>query len=116
MPYKQIWFDAPHDMSISVIPGDKDTPPAGYVLNGGLYGCPQAIRDIAALIQLVQAGRKIPEDQPVTLYYCYHCRGWIAGVPGQYHEDNIGLLSGRRGEVFHCRRCGNEIGFFGMMS
>ena len=53
-------------------------------------------------------------DKP--FYECYWCRGWIEGEPMQENVDTIAPLSGRRGTVSYCRRCGKEIGFFGMMS
>ena len=47
---------------------------------------------------------------------CPMCKGWIEGAPNEYREDTIGPLCGRRGTTSHCRRCGWEIGFSGMMS
>lgn len=49
-------------------------------------------------------------------YKCRYCGGWIEGQPNQYEEDTLAPLAGRRGTVKHCRRCGREIGFFGMVS
>jgi len=57
--------------------------------------------------------RKKPDG---IAYKCHWCKGWIEGEPIREHEDTIGPLSGREGTVEYCRRCGLEIGFFGMVS
>jgi hypothetical protein len=49
-------------------------------------------------------------------YYCRYCRGWIKGKPNRFEIDTIALLSGRKGTVLHCIRCGAEIDFFGIYS
>jgi len=49
-------------------------------------------------------------------YHCPYCDGWIEGSPIREEENTIGPLCGRSGVVLYCRRCGEEIGFFGEMS
>jgi len=57
-----------------------------------------------------------PERLAKPCYHCRYCGGWIEGHPNQYEENSLGPLSGRKGTASHCRRCGQEIAFFGMMS
>lgn len=49
-------------------------------------------------------------------YYCKYCEGWVEGEPWHESEDTIGPLCGRRGHSEVCKRCDNEISFFGMVS
>jgi hypothetical protein len=54
-------------------------------------------------------------------YFCHYkeCNGWILGEPIEHEENSISPshpLSGRQGTSYHCRRCGGEIGFNGMVS
>jgi hypothetical protein len=49
-------------------------------------------------------------------YECRYCGGWIEGRPNRFQEDTFAPLARRRGTVEHCRRCGEEINFFGVMS
>jgi len=51
-----------------------------------------------------------------TCYRCRYCDGWIEGKPYCSRVDNMARLSGRRGTVEYCQRCGQEINFFGMVS
>ena len=44
------------------------------------------------------------------------CGGWIAGEVEMNREDSMSILSGRRGIVYNCRRCGKELHFFGSVS
>lgn len=50
------------------------------------------------------------------LYYCGTCEGWIDASPGTRTVDDLGLLSGRRGIVTYCKRCGHELSFRGAVS
>lgn len=60
----------------------------------------------------------VHEEKPQGVYHkCFACGGWIEGRANRFQEDSIGgPLSGRKGTVEHCRRCGQEINFFGMRS
>lgn len=49
-------------------------------------------------------------------YECHYCGGWIEGRENRYRVNTLAPLAGRRGTVMHCRRCGNEIDFFGVVS
>lgn len=50
--------------------------------------------------------------------YCRHCGGWVKSHANMYsvNTTNSHSLSGRNGQDFHCARCGERIGFMGMMS
>lgn len=55
--------------------------------------------------------------KPVGIYYeCKYCGGWIEGSTNRYREDTLSILAGRRGTVEYCRRCGQEINFFGVQA
>ncbi len=49
-------------------------------------------------------------------YYCRFCKGWVEGEPNEYKVNTLGLLSGRQGTEYCCRRCGNEIDFVGCVA
>jgi hypothetical protein len=49
-------------------------------------------------------------------HFCPDCDGWIPGQAIKRREDTIRMLSGRRGIVYCCCRCGAEISFFGIIS
>lgn len=49
-------------------------------------------------------------------YKCRYCDGWIEGQPNRYKIDTLALLAGRRGTEEYCRRCGQKIRFFGVIS
>ena len=51
-------------------------------------------------------------------YYCGNCKGWIMGEPNDYYINNLAPehLAGRRGHDYYCRRCGENVGFSGIVS
>lgn len=101
MPFKQVWFDAPKDMSIQVF---KDLPEGYTEEDKGFFA---------------QSFRIAKTEKYSFAYFCNHkeCKGWILKLPNEYEENTIdGFLSGRKGTAFYCVRCGNEIGFEGMYS
>ena len=49
-------------------------------------------------------------------HFCRKCKGWIPGKANSFHENTLGVLSGREGIAYHCQRCGKEIYFFGKIS
>lgn len=52
-----------------------------------------------------------------VLYKCdQFCDGWVPGIPRQFREDTMEVLSGRRGVVTECCRCGLELEFSGTVS
>lgn len=100
MPYKSEWFDAPKNMSVQVF---KDLP-ENYIEEPRYF--------------LNKSFRIAKTAKYSFAYFCNHkeCKGWILELPNEYEENTIGILSGRKGTVFYCVRCGNEIGFEGMYS
>lgn len=46
-------------------------------------------------------------------HWCPTCEGWIAGDPITTFEQEQGILCGRQGTVYYCRRCRTELGFMG---
>jgi hypothetical protein len=60
--------------------------------------------------QAVAPGGKI-------VHFCSKCAGWIAGHPlCQTDDDRENFRDGRRGRVLRCRRCGEELSFFGVFN
>lgn len=111
MPWKQVWEPNPSDDNIPLL---KELPPEFKQGDFSWGGVKTASIPVDVLIREHQEGKKIPKI--TSYYYCDDCKGWIAGYPYEYREDDIGPLCGRRGTVFSCIRCGNEIGFNGMVS
>lgn len=55
------------------------------------------------------------------MYFCPHreCNGWIDGLPTEHEVHTMSQhhpLSGRDGTEYYCHRCGQEIGFIGMVA
>jgi len=94
MPYEQHWIPAPKDMSLPV---RKDIP-EGVEQNWLGY-------------------RSVTKGGLVRWYHCHYCDGWIEGHPSDYEvNNNLGSLGGREGTEYYCKRCGEEIAFFGKMA
>lgn len=104
MPYKLVWEPAPENKDIPVL----ETLPEGLNEKPCWGNYKMAETPLEEVIS-----KKIPW---IYYYHCHWCKGWIKGRPNEYREDTIGPLSGRRGTAFYCIRCGNEIGFSGMVS
>lgn len=105
MPYKQVWFDASKDENIEVY---RDLPPEYHERKFGLWGVKQAELNVEYW----------KDDKELWMYECHHCNGWIKGEPNKYEINTLrpSQLAGRQGTEFYCRRCGNQIGFMGIMS
>ena len=103
MPYQTTWVAAkkdPNRKCYAILPD-------GYEVASGLFACYQlASKDGTRCA--------IPEN---ALHFCEKC-GWVEGYPNQYKVNTLDSahLSGQRGEDYHCARCGNHIGFSGVMS
>ena len=93
-PWRQVWEPAPQDMSIKVWKEDE----------------------LPENISVIGKKRAITQDGTRWFYYCRFCEGWIEGEPNAYDEDTMGPLCGRRGVASHCKRCGEEINFCGVIS
>lgn len=95
MPYVQHWEPAPKDPKLVVL---KELPP-GKVRERD-WGVREAFVD----------------GNPY--HYCDCCKGWIEGSASEYAVNtlNPGMLSGKRGREFYCKRCGKEIEFIGARS
>lgn len=100
MPWETVWRPPRVDDTLAVWPGDHHHPPDGYILDGLVIGP-------------LTAHRSSPYG---CVYLCCQCGGWIEGHADEYQVNDLGPLSGRRGTEFYCRRCGAEVGFFGMMA
>lgn len=96
MPYEQHYVPAPRDPSLTV----HDDLPREFAERALSFG-------------YLEAEARNPFR---TMYFCRKCEGWIEGHPNSYREDTMAPLSGRRGTAYHCRRCGEEIAFTGMVS
>lgn len=103
MPYEQRWVPAPTDMSIKVIAGNATSPPDGTTLEDNTFG-------------MAPYPRAVKKTPFVKFYHCRQCEGWIEGYPSEFRVNTLGVLSGRQGVDFHCRRCGDNIGFEGRRS
>lgn len=100
MPYQQTYVSAPKDMTMPLYKGTANKPPFGYTLWWELYGVANAVHLLTR----------------ESIYFCERCEGWVDGRPNEYGVHTLGILCGRDGVEFHCRRCGNEIAFFGKMA
>ena len=49
-------------------------------------------------------------DGEKRYHYCGICGGWVLGDPSLHFEDTRNI-KGRRGTVYQCRKCMNEIVF-----
>lgn len=62
------------------------------------------------------SGYAVEDGKYYTFHFCSRCKGWIEGYPSSRNEHSLGMLSGRSGDSYHCRRCGHEISFVGRVS
>lgn len=97
MPYETQYVPAPRDLTLPVLP----QPPVEAVIHRAA--------DWNAPYDTARAPSR-------WFYKCRHCDGWIEGHAGSYRENTLAPLSGRSGTAYHCIRCGEEIGFSGMVS
>jgi hypothetical protein len=97
MPYHLVWEPAPKDESLTVF---KELPDGYEKHSLSIFGFDEVHKGLN------------------TMYFCYHCNGWIEDYPNTFSINtlNSSRLAGRCGTEFFCRRCGKEIGFIGMMS
>lgn len=102
MPYRNQWFDAPKDMSLTV---HKELPEGVH-------------EDSLRFLHNLKEASGYTGLYYVTFHFCKHCGGWIEGHANEYEVNtlNSSRLSGRRGTEYHCCRCGEQIAFMGMMS
>lgn len=87
------WFETPKDESLPVL---AELPPeikSHGVRADGMVG-----------------------ERYLHFHLCKRCGGWVEGQPVSRRVDDLGMMVGRRGTQHHCRRCGREIGFVGMMA
>jgi hypothetical protein len=109
MPWRYVFEPNPSDTGIPVL---KELP-EGYSETKGWGEYKVAGYPLDKLIKEAKEGRTADYK---SFYQCRYCDGWIEGKAYEYFEDDIGPLCGRRGTVSACIRCGNEIGFSGMVS
>ncbi len=94
MPWQQQWVEAPKDLRLPV-----------------LAELPDGVRELE-----FPFGYKEAYGQGRRFYSCRYCGGWIEGQPNSFPVNTLGPLSGRQGTEYHCRRCGEQIHFDGIMS
>lgn len=109
MPWQHVFVPNPSDDKLPVL----KKVPKDYEVTGADWSFQRARLPFDKLLEKYKANKNFKERR---FYSCRYCKGWIEGEPYEYHEDDIGPLCGRRGDVFSCIRCGNEIGFCGMVS
>ncbi len=102
MPFRQQWFDAPKDMSLTV---HKNLPEGVF-------------EDQFRFLDYLKEAHGYVDGRHVVFHFCKRCGGWIEGHANQYEVNtlNSGRLSGRRGTEYYCCRCGEQIAFSGLMS
>lgn len=101
MPYRQVYEPAPKDLSLAVF---KELPAPFVETDERAY--------------FIKPEFRVARDHDLHyMYFCEReCKGWIEGRPNRFTENTLAPLSGRQGEVYYCRRCGEEIAFFGIVS
>lgn len=101
MPYRQVWFDEP----------PKDPTLKTH------ESLPDGITERHHLGDIREAYGYIGEVY-VSYHFCHFCNGWIEGHVRESEVNNLDTrrLAGRQGTEYYCRRCGRQIGFFGLMS
>jgi hypothetical protein len=101
MPYRMVWEEPDKDSSLQVY---KELPP-GVAEEKFSFGCREAWGRTA-------------EGEFLHLHFCSKCEGWIPGHANSYPVNtlNPAQLAGRQGREYHCKRCGHQIGFMGLMS
>lgn len=101
MPYRQVYEPASQDMSIEVV-----------------QELPEGITERRHSYSGIREARGDGDRYFEAYTYCRHCDGWVKSSPNMYNVNTLDTrsLSGRSGQDFHCARCGEKIGFMGMMS
>jgi hypothetical protein len=49
----------------------------------------------------------------IKYHFCHMCGGWIKGDVVEYLVDERGILCGKTGTGYYCRRLGHELAFIG---
>lgn len=109
MPWRHVFEPNPSDSSLPV----HKSPPGGFEILGGWGGFKTARFPFDKVIELANNKQEWDERE---FYHCRNCDGWIEGKPYEYKENSMGILCGRRGTTSSCNRCGDELGFSGMVS
>jgi hypothetical protein len=102
MPWRMHWEPSPRDNNLPVL----------KTLPSGLH------EDAIGLLSYVRM-REAYGTVDVHLHeyhWCHHCQGWIPGSYFACEVHDLGMLSGRDGIEYYCRRCGNEVDFIGAMA
>lgn len=102
MPYKTIWEPSPRNMDLKVweeLPEDVEE------------------RD-PQFFNPIRVARGYHEGEYHRFYFCHHCKGWIRGEAYEFSINTLAphQLAGRQGTEYYCLHCGEQIGFFGVMS
>lgn len=103
MPYRQVYEPAPKDMNLPVI--KEGELPAGVEEKRWTLS---SLREAAGMVG----------DEYLVFHFCHWCKGWIPGHANEYRVNTLdsSRLAGRQGQEYYCKRCGQEIGFSGLMS
>lgn len=105
MPWQQHWVEAQKNLNLPVF---KELP-LGLVREKSDF-----------LYPFERAGQPTQGGYiRCTHYYCDRdCKGWIEGFPNEYEVNTLApyQLAGRQGTEWYCIRCGEQIGFLGVVS
>lgn len=101
MPYRQVYEPAPSNKSLPIL----EELPAG-------------VMEDSLSLTIREARGRTADGVYRYFYFCRRCKGWIEGQANTYQVNTLAphQLAGRSGTEYYCIRCGDEIGFMGMMS
>lgn len=102
MPWRQVYEPAPKNERLPI-----------------LENLPNGVEEKSFSLSAIREAWGHPTPETFASYYhCYRCGGWIEGQPNSYQVNtlNPAMLAGRQGTEYYCRRCGEQIGFDGLMS
>lgn len=100
MPYTSWFDDPPKDPTLKV----SENLPDGVAESDSFHDLHEAYGFVG--------------EEYKTYHHCRFCGGWIEGHAHELEVNNLNTrrLAGRQGTEYYCRRCGRQIGFFGLMS
>lgn len=115
MPYKLTWIEPKKNPKLKSF----EKLPEGYEESKFSLGYKKATKKMDV------ENIKALKDEPFEYHFCDGWNrfakeqegcGWVEGLPSSYKMNTIQPLAGRQGEVYHCAKCGVEVGFSGAIS